>query len=142
MSVIEDLKKERVAALKAGDKDTATFLSYVIGTLDAIGKNAGNRDTTDDEAIAAIKKIIQKNQEVLDVTNSEKTSLELIKQNDTLEKYLPKMVSEGELKSFIENIQVDKPVKGMYMKEVKAKYGQAVDMKLAGSIIDTILSKE
>jgi len=140
MSVISDIKAARVSALKNKQKDVASFLSFVIGSLEAIGKNAGNRETTDDEAIAAIKKIIQKNNEILEVSKSEATNASLSFQNEILELYLPQMVSEDDLRAFINSISLDNPNKGLYMKEVKAKYGQSVDMKLAGKIIDEKLS--
>lgn len=139
MSIIAQIKKDRVTALKAGDKDTASFLSYVSGTLDAIGKNAGNRDTTDDEAIAAIKKIVQKNNETMELSKTLATDDSLNSQNRILEVYLPQMVGPDELAEFITTLNFENPNKGLYMKEVKAKYGQTVDMKVAGNIIDMIM---
>ena len=56
MSVIEKLKSESMKMRKERDP-LAPKLVFALSEIDKVGKNAGNRPTTEDEAIKVIQKI-------------------------------------------------------------------------------------
>jgi len=67
MSLLAQLKKDSMLARKAADSVRATLLSTLIGEAEMVGKNAGNRESTDDEVQQTIRKFLKNNQEALGV---------------------------------------------------------------------------
>ena len=55
---MEKIKQDRIAAMKAKDSQKSTFLSTLYAEAAMVGKNDGNRDTTDEETVKVIKKYI------------------------------------------------------------------------------------
>jgi hypothetical protein len=58
MSLIQTIKADQVQARKARSA-SASILTTLIGEAEMIGKNAGDRESTDEEVIAIIKKFIK-----------------------------------------------------------------------------------
>ena len=57
MSIIETLKSESIKYRKARSP-FATTVVFILSEVQKIGKNAGNRETTEPEAIQVIKKLL------------------------------------------------------------------------------------
>ena len=59
MSLLAQLKKDSLLARKAADGVRATLLSTLIAEAEMVGKNAGNRESTDDEVQQTIRKFLK-----------------------------------------------------------------------------------
>lgn len=133
-SVIEKLEDETMKARRDGGK-ISSFAKYILSEVRNIGKNKGNRDTTEDEAIQFIKKQIEKNEEVLHMVNEDETINRLKAEINFLENILPEMVSENEILDFLRNETSEEMNKGQIMKKVKNHFGARVDMKKVSKMV-------
>lgn len=134
INVIEQLEAETMKARRDGGK-LSSFAKYILSEVRNIGKNKGNRDTTEDEAIQFIKKQVEKTEEVLHMVKEEQTIKRLKSEINFLENLLPEMVSENEILDFLRNETTDDMKKGEIMKKVKNHFGARVDMKKVGQMI-------
>lgn len=141
MTIIEKLKQERIEARKNKDNALSSFFAFVISEVEKIGKDAGNRLTTEDESVRVIEKTIGNIEQNMVVT-SDVIKNELAMQISILKKYIPEKVSEDVVRQFIVDLYKDNPDinKGIFMKELKGKFGSSVDMKVTGSIVDEVLN--
>jgi uncharacterized protein YqeY len=136
MTILETLKQESLRIRKENFRNPlSSFSVFVISEIEKIGKNSGNRVTTESEVIQYIKKQIQKSQETLSFVNDQ-SSVELIQQEiKFLEKLLPSMASDEQIIDFLETLDISSMNKGQVMGEVKKKFGVLVDMKSVGIIL-------
>jgi len=140
MSVIEKLKTESMRLRKERDP-LAPKLVFALSEIDKVGKNSGNRATTDDEAVKAIQKIISNIDQTIDLlpVNSS-TSYDLQREKKILSGLLPQMASDDEVRELLKEILGDETPKnkGVAMKVIRDQYGAKVDMKRAGEIVTEI----
>lgn len=143
--LLEKIKADQLSARKAGNKLNAVLLTTLIGEATMIGKNAGNRDTTDEETNKVIVKFIKGIDESLNyIKNGTADSLPddrivtLEKEKEVLEKYLPKQLTVDELKAIILKEFTDKPNVGQVMAYLKANYSGLYDGKVASGLINTL----
>lgn len=120
----QDLKKLSMQ-LRKDRSPLAATMTFHLSEVEKIGKNAGNRETSDDEALQYVKKTVQKLKED-PFANPEETSL--------LEKLLPAMASEDEVRAFLDSLE-DTSNKGVVMKAVKQHFGALVDMKMVSGML-------
>jgi len=135
MSTIEKLKKESMRIRRDRGK-LKSFTVYVLSEIENIGKNSGNRQTTEDEAVSVIKKMIDKNKSAISVIKDE-NKIEILKSEiSLLETILPELASEDDVRLYLsqEFGQETPSNKGVVMKALKTKFGSLVDMKTAGAI--------
>jgi hypothetical protein len=116
--------KSQAMELRKARSPLGAVLQFHIAEVDKIGKTAGNRATTEDEAIQYLKKSVQKLKENQFADQSEIAVLEAL---------LPRMATREEVVQFLETI--DRPNKGVVMKAVREKFGSLVDMKMVGEIV-------
>jgi len=136
MSVVEKLKNESMKIRRDRGK-LASFSVYVLSEIENVGKNAGNRETTEDEAISVIKKLIDKNKSVISVIKDENKIAVLQSEISLLESVLPELTSEDDVRIYLlHEFGQEKPSnKGVAMKALKTKFGSLIDMKIAGAIV-------
>lgn len=127
---IKDLLLEARKAKKTAE---ITFYSTLLGELVAIGKNNGNRDTTDDEAVRHIKKWVSNIDETIRV-RGEGVCTELLYEKKLCEQFLPTSLTEEQLRSIIADLKAVNPQQGEVMKALKAQYPNQYDGKLASAI--------
>lgn len=136
MSVIDKLKSESMSLRKARSPIAPAIL-FALSEIEKVGKNNGNRATTEDEAVKVVQKLIATIDENLKVTTDDgrKTAFNVEKQ--ILKGVLPEMASEADIRSlFTEFFGVTAPKnKGVAMKLLRDEYGAKVDMKRAGEIV-------
>ena len=118
------LRKER--------SELAPVMQFHVAEIEKIGKNNGNRPTTDDEAINYVKKAIGACTLNMKLGDTERNSVWGYEKN-LLESLLPKMATEDELRAFVE-AQGDVH-KGLIMKAVKAEFGALADMKFVSTLV-------
>lgn len=103
----------------------ASTMVFHLSEIDNIGKNAGNRETTEDEALQYVKKAVQKLKEN-PVASAEEIA--------TLESLLPQMATEEEVRAFLATLPTDAN-KGQIMSAVKKQFGALVDMKMVAQMV-------
>lgn len=139
MSTIEKLKATRLAVRKdPGKQHLGPFLALVISECENVGKDAGNRTTTEDEAIRVLKKIAKGIDESMQATDDLEKGDALFEELSYLEDLLPKMVSDQELNAFIVDNCNDLSI-GDSMKVIRGQFGERVDMKKASGMVKTKL---
>ena len=135
--LVDELKKAQMEALKQKDTLTRSVLQIVTGKakLVEIEKRTKNESLTDDDVILVINKVIKElEEEILAFKNAgrlEKVE-ELTKQKDILSKYLPKQLTEEEIKEIINTLE-DKSMPNI-MKHFKQNYLGKCDMKLVNKL--------
>lgn len=153
MSLIEKIKAQQLQARKNKNAIEASLLTTLIGEAVIIGKNDGNRETTDAEVIAVVKKFIKNTNEMLTALNNS-TGDALTESREIanaelqiLNSFLPKQLSEEELKAVVDEIIADMRSRssgvvnmGMIMGALKLAYDGQYDGKMASSVVKAALA--
>ena len=142
--LIDNIKKDQLLARKSKDQKTSSLLTTLIGEAEKIGKDKGNRKTTDEEVIAVIKKFIKNLNETLGAVLQRSNSSNIINNTTNeikkLEEYLPKQLTEQELtklvSEFVSTLTNKSPKQmGMVMKHLKNNHNGCFDGKTASQIV-------
>lgn len=108
MSLQEQVNKDIITAMKAKDEVTLRALRAVKAALLLAATAEGAKDTIDDEqAIKIFQKLAKQRKESLDIyTQNGRTELAKTEQEEleVFERYLPKQMSEAEIKSELEGL--------------------------------------
>ena len=144
MSLLAQLKKDSLLARKAADRVRATLLSTLIGEAEMVGKNAANRESTDEEVQQTIRKFLKNNQEALGVIKDEERRAVLEQESAILTAYLPPLASDAEVQAFIAASVATLAERGpkqmgVVMGALKARYGSDFDAKQASAWIKDAL---
>lgn len=139
MNVIDKLKIESIR-LRKERSITAPSILFALSEIEKIGKNNGNRNTTEDEAIKVIQKIISTIDENIKVTSDDGRKIAFNHEKQILSGVLPDMTSDEEIMNVLRPIMTGKtaetmPKKGEIMKIVRDTFGARVDMKRVGQIL-------
>lgn len=145
MGLVNKIKEDSIAARKNAVKEDlrsntiAVFLVTLYAEIVAVGKNKGNRETTDDEAISVIKKFIENNKVMAQYANDHMRKVQEI-ELEVLKGYMPEMISEETLRAEIQSLisGIENPSAkniGQVMGALKKKFGSAYDAKLASEIV-------
>ena len=142
MSVIEKLKAESLR-LRKERNPIASSITFAISEIEKVGKNSGNRVTTNDEAIKVVQKLIATIDENLKLGIDDGRRVALNYEKQILLGVLPQMATEQEVADFLRDLFTGKrddeiPKKGDVMKALRDKFGALVDMKRAGQIATEI----
>lgn len=133
MSLINSIKEEMFVAKKAKQTIKASLLNTLWAEAVRVGKDAGNRETTDTEVLAVVKKFLKGVEEVIVRSPSDKALTIATEEQEILLSYLPKQLTRDELKDIIINFGTKD--KGTIMKSLKEQYAGLYDGKLASIII-------
>lgn len=138
---IEDFKKVKIEAMKARDKDAVDALNAVINKLMLAGieKKATGEEMTDADVTRILQKTVNElteEREGFIKAGRAETVESLNRQLATVEKYLPKMLSDEEIKKIIEGLE-DKTMPSV-MKYFKANYAGKVDMRAVGNVLKSL----
>ena len=135
--LIEQLQKANIAAMKEHDNNKRAVLSVVISSYKAlsIDLRASNKEITDNDLIRIIQKTIKEldDEKSCNLSAGRQERAEEIEiQKQTISKFLPKMLSNDEIKQIISSLE-DKSIPAV-MKYFKANYDGQVDMGLVNKI--------
>ncbi len=144
------IKSAQIESRKAKDEAKSSALTTLIGEAAMIGKNAGNRETTEAEVMGVIKKFIKNIDETVDIlskdkeANSEKLA-KLSMEKSLLSSFLPQQMDEQAIKVAISEIistmnLAGPKAMGVIMKEMKAKYEGSYDGSLVSKISKELLN--
>lgn len=139
--LIDELQKANIVALKEHDKSARAVLSVVISRykLQGIEMKSAGKEINDQDMIKIITKVLKELDEeklgYLKVNNLEEVE-SVNKQQDIIKKYLPKMLSEDEIRLEISKLD-DKSIPTI-MKHFKANFDGKVDMSLVNKIAKSL----
>lgn len=128
--MIIDKLKSITLELRKNRSDIAPVMQFHVSEMAKIGKNNGNRDTTEAEATQYLKKTVQKLKEN-QYANVQEISI--------LEGLLPQMASQDEVRHYVFKLEAEEGLdisnKGAVMKAVKKHFGVNVDMKMVSELL-------
>jgi uncharacterized protein YqeY len=144
--LIEQMKKDFMEARKAKNHTLSAFMSTLVSEVEMIGKEVGNPEITDEKTIKIVKKFINNAKDT--ISHGEKAGKDVSASKaeiEVLNKYLPKQMSEAELKPVIAEIVATLPEKnakatGKVMAELKTRFGGLYDGKLASQLVKEALA--
>ena len=139
--IIDEIKKANVEAMKARDNTTRGVLSIVMTKykLQEVELRANGKEIGDNELLAIIQKTLKELSDEKEgyakMGNTARVE-DIKKQEAVLNSYLPKQLSEQEIRDIINSLE-DKSVPGV-MKHFKMNYAGKVDMSLVNSILRSL----
>ncbi|HCV54544.1 MAG: GatB/YqeY domain-containing protein [Galactobacillus timonensis] len=144
--LLTQLRKENMQAMKDHDTVKKGVLSLVISSI-ALAEKEGGKVLTKDEELTYVQRELKQTREALAETPASRQDLidETNRKIAILESYLPKQMSEDEIRAAIEKIMAEnnlEPVKksqGVIMKSMMAQYKGKIDGKMVSKILGTIL---
>jgi len=96
--LINQIKFDALEARKARQTETATLLTTLYSEASMVGKNAGNRESTDIEVLQVIEKFVKNANEVKNILlKNNKDVSNVDNEILVLSKYLPQKMSYEEL---------------------------------------------
>lgn len=150
MSKIQDIKAAQLEARKADVKDytTISLLTTIIGEAEVIGKNAGNRESTDAEVIQVLKKFEKNQMENLKIFTERQVSAAIevaVFELEIIRKFLPAKISDGQIIDDIKfiigakGLAFEQKSLGVITKSLKEKYGDQFDGQQISTLFKTFL---
>lgn len=148
-ALIEKIRQDSLAARKARDTLKATFLVTLLAEASKVGKDDGNRESTDSEVVAVVKKFAKNNEMTLASVGTAEASTEVRKalemEQAILAAYLPKQVDLGELRAAIvaavSRLETRNPKQmGAVMAELKSTLGDTFDKAIASKLVKEALT--
>ena len=127
---LEQFKKEKIEAMKQKDKDKVSALNVIITKAMAltIEKRAVNQEVTEGDVDTIIQKAVKELEEEREgfMKAGRQANVEsLTKQIEVVKKYLPKLLSEEEIKAIINGLE-DKSMPSI-MKHFKINYNTKIN---------------
>lgn len=144
MTLIDQIKAEFLAARKDRNTLATSTFSTLLGEIERIGKNDGNRQTTDQEAVAVIKKFIKSIDEVIGYVGASDLQ-SLVYEKKLIEQFLPKQMTSSELITVMNSLKEELGITnskqmGALLKTMKERYTGLFDGKVASEIAKEILT--
>lgn len=148
MTILDSVKKAQLQARKDKRAEDASTLTTLIGEAEMIGKNDGNRVSTDAEVVTVIKKFVKNIDETLNVLAKDSTKADRVaslnKEKELLSTFLPKQLSEDELRNILSGLVAALPEKnpkvmGKVLASLKEQYAGQYDGALASKITKELL---
>ena len=151
MSLKKKIEDKLNEALKAKDKNTYPTLRLIVSAIkdaEIAGRSKGLKEIKDSDITSLLKKMIKQRNLTIETFKSanrldlaEKEKIEA----DLLSVYLPKQLTESELKNIIIAIVKETAAESIrdmskVMKVLKEKYGDKCDLQLASKIVKDKLS--
>ncbi len=141
MVTLLDLKKAKMNALKNKDVNAQSVLGVVIGYYQKMesDKRVKNQEMTDADMVSLLSKVVKELEEekaMYASANKEEEAKNSQAQIDIIKAYLPKMMSEEEIREVISSLE-DKSMKNVMM-TFKKDYAGKADMSLVSKIAKEI----
>ena len=136
--IIEEIKKANIQAMKDKDQRARGIYSVLMNKhlLAEVDARTSGKDVEDADMVRIIQKTIKELEEERDnyskVGNAEEVD-NINYQKSLIEKYLPQMLSEEEIKAIIETLE-DKTVPSV-MRHFKTNYNGKCDMKVVSNVL-------
>ena len=146
MNFIEKIKSDMHSSMKLRDELDTKVLRVLLAKLKETQINRG-KNLTEQECISVIKTLVKQRKEAAEIykkANRMDLSEKENSENKILSRYLPKMLTEYEIKKIVEKIIKENNIKnisqiGMAMPLIMKTGGGAIDGKIANQILRDIL---
>jgi uncharacterized protein YqeY len=142
MTLVATIKSDQLSSRKARDNVKTALLTTLLGELQTLAKNSGREEPTDAQAVEVVKKFL-KNNGVAQAAASSATNRaykeELEIEQFILQAYLPKQLSEEELRALIKGFAAEGKDIGDAMKTLKTQYAGMYDGGLASKLMKAML---
>lgn len=137
MVTLIELKKAKMNALKTKDVNAQAVLGVVIANYQKAesDKRVKNQEMTDADMVSLLQKVVKELEEEKAMYQSANKTEEAdasAKQIEIIKAYLPKLMSEDEIKEVISSLE-DKSIKNIMM-TFKTTYAGKADMSLVSKI--------
>lgn len=151
--LMEKIRSLQLEARKTRNKTASDLYTTLIGEAAMIGKNDGNRESTDAEVVAIIKKFIKNNGEAQKVLidsmppSSDFTppgAVKLMDEMELLEALLPSQITGERLRGVIESMKNETGAgpkdMGKIMGLLKQRFDGQYDGKEASVLVKSVLA--
>lgn len=136
MTLIQTIKEQQLQARKDGNVQ-ASLLTTLLAEATNVGKNDGNRETTDQEVVAVVKKFIKNLDETIQALQTRKQDFSAFTaEKETLETFLPAQLSKTDLL----NLAKTQPSMPLFMKHLKENFAGQYDGKTASLIAKQVFN--
>ncbi|MBQ6920710.1 MAG: GatB/YqeY domain-containing protein [Bacilli bacterium] len=139
--LIDKIKAANIQAMKDRDQTSRAVLSIVLTKykLQEVELKSQGKEIGDKELLSIIQKVLKELEDekagYLKVNNLERAD-SVSKQMEVISSYLPKQLSEEEIRKIINSLE-DKSVPSV-MKHFKMNYAGQVDMSLVNSVLRSL----
>lgn len=145
-TLLTQLRKDNMVAMKEKDTIRKGVLSLLISAI-ALAEKEQGEVLSETQELTYVQKELKQTKEALEETPSDRTDLieETKKKIEILESYLPKQLSEEEVKKAIEdflakeNLEPIKKNMGAIMKGIMALYQGQTDGKTVNRVLSELL---
>lgn len=143
--LVDKVRSEMIAALKAGEKEKKETLSMLVSALDLKAKDKRSALTVEEE-IAVVQRELKQTKETLDSSPKDRRDIieKCTNRINVIEVFLPTQMGEDELKGIISDViaklgitSVNKSDKGKIMKELMPLVKGKADGKLVNTIVES-----
>ena len=139
--IIDEIKKRNMQAIKDRDANARAILGIVMNKymLLNVEKRAKNEEVTDVDMVSLLMKTIKEladECEVYEKAGRLEQAQEINEQKKLLEAYLPKLMTEDEIRGEI--LKLDDKSIGNVMKHFKMNFAGKCDMKMVQEVLKTI----
>jgi uncharacterized protein YqeY len=140
---LRTLERDVITAMKAGDRTRLDILRMFVNKAKMTAKNDGNRPPEDRDVLTAGLKMVKEANETRDLLLSNGREVSVQDNEITVvSEYLPKQMSEGELRSLLEGLKDQAPegkgARGFFMKVLNTDYKGQFDPRAANAIVEEI----
>lgn len=140
-TLLQRIKQQQLEARKTHRNSEASILTTLIGEAEMVGKNDGNRETTDGEVVAVVKKFIKNIDEVLKLVNKGSNAFIICNiERTVLTSLLPHQLEDHQLEDVI--VELIKELQlvslkdmGKAMKALKERYEGRYDGQKASTYL-------
>lgn len=145
MSILTQIKAAQLQARKERATLTVNVLTTLIGEAEAIGKNDGNRETTDSEVVAIAKKFIKNINETISLVKNPTAQGDLVLERMIIEQFLPKQLTSEDLRFVLVGLTNELNAHtlremGKIMKVLKERFDGQYDGATASALMKEILA--
>lgn len=143
--LLDQIKADALAARKAHDAVAASLGTTLLSEAAMVGKNAGNRDSTDAEVVAVVRKFVKNIDEALTALKDPERRAVLTRERELLAKYLPAATSEADVRAAVAELVAALPERtpkamGTVMAGLKTRFGASLDSGLASKLAKEALA--
>lgn len=144
--LLDQIRQDSLTARKARDTVKATFLVTLLAEAAKVGKDDGNRVSTDAEVVAVVKKFIKNTEETLRAIGNQPQARQLPEAElSILQHYLPRQASTEEvrtaLQQFVQELeQRNLKQLGGLMAKLTVQFGGNFDKSQASMLAKEMLT--
>jgi uncharacterized protein YqeY len=145
-TLLERIRQDSLVARKARESDKALFLTTLLSEAGRVGKDDGNRESTDAEVTATVKKFIKNTEETLRVLPAGSSArVQPESELAILNAYLPRQASEDEVRAAIgryvaELAERNPKQMGVVMGKLNAEFAGNFDKGIASKLVKEVLA--